>query len=321
MIGRIIEVGVGKETTRGTIVVPGMWVPKYEATVRDKREYINDDQSMGIIADSDDARIMKEFSEGEISGKVRDQSFGFFLLSALGSVSSAVAGGETVVYDHTFNMQNDNSHQSLTVEMKDDNEQMAYPLSIINSLKLNAELGKFVEFTAGFIGKKGTSASNSPSYTAENEFVPQDMVIKFATTMAGLGAASAISLKKVELSVEKNPEQRQYLGSVEPDGSYNKVMKLEANIETLFTDTTLKGYFTAGTPMAMRIEMIDSNTTIGTASNPTLTIDLPRVTFPEWEVSGANDEIVSQTTKIKGHYSVSDSKFIQAVLTNLKVSY
>lgn len=321
MIGRKINVGVGKETSRGTAVAPTYWIPKYEVSIDNKKEYLNNEQSIGVIADSDNSLIVKEWAEGEITGKVRDDSFGLFLLAALGSVSSSLHSGESAVYDHTFSLNNSNQHHSLTVEVKNDNEQLAYPLAVVNSLKINADVGKFVEFAVGFMAKKGVSASNTPSYSIANEFIAKHAVIKFADNLSGLDSADSVSVKSIELSIEKNIEPDEVLGSTEPSDFYNKQFSVEVNLEALFDNTTLKGYYENGTHKAMRIDLINSDTTIGNAANPELKIDLPKVSFQEWERSGGNDDLVTQSLRLKGHYSISDSKIIQAILTNTVTTY
>ena len=319
MIGRKIQVGIGKEDPRGTKVAPSFWVPKYEVSIENKKEYIDNEQSIGIIADTDGSSIVKEWSEGEISGKIADDNFGLFLLAALGSVSSAQK--ETTAYDHTFSFVNSNQHPSLTIECKDDVEQLAYALAVLSSLKINVNVGKFVEFAASFLAKKGVVSSSVPSYSLANEFLAKNASLKLADTLADLDSASAIPIKSVELSIDKNVEANDVLGDNEPNDYYNKQMSIEANIEALFSDATLKGYFESGAEKAMRIDILNSDVLIGGSSNPELKIDLPKVAFKEWEKSGGANDLIMQTLKMKAHYSQSDSKFIDAILTNEETEY
>lgn len=319
MIGRKIEVGIGKEASRGTKVTPSFWVPKYEVNIQDKKKYIDNEQSIGVIADTDGSAIVQEWAEGDITGKIASDNFGLFLLATLGNSFST--DKETTVKDHTFELLNSNQHQSLTIECKNDNEQLAYALGVINALKITADVGKFVEFSASFFAKKGVASSSTPAYSSENEFIAKNASVKFADTLSGLDSASSTPMKSVELSIEKNIEPEDVLGSNEPLNYFNKQTSIEINIESLYTDTTLEAYFKNGTSKAMRIDIINSDVTIGASSNPALRIDLPKVSFPDWALSGANDELVAQTLKLKAHYSQSDSKFITAILTNETYSY
>ncbi len=319
-IGRKYQVGIGKEATRGTAVVPTFWLPKLEVSVENKEQYLDSEASMGNIHDSDLARIVKEWSEGEITGHVRDKSFGLFLLSAFGAVSSAVK--ETTAYNHTFTVANANNHQSLTVEVKNDLEQLKYARAVLNSLKISAQVGKFVEFAVGMKAIKGVTAANTPAYVTENEFISKNITFKTATNIAGLAAASAISVKSIELSIDKNVDDLEVLGSVAPADYANKEFKVEGVIEASFENLAdFKAVFEAGTLKAMRIDITNSDVTIGATSNPELKIDLASVSFQDWSRKSGNGEIVSQTIKFKAHYSLADTKMIEAVLTNLQTAY
>lgn len=319
--GRKYQVGIGKETARGTAVAPAFWLPKYDVTVENKKTYVNGEAAMGTIHDSDGSKIVKEWAEGEITGKVRDKSFGLLLLSAFGSVASVQRGGDATVYDHTFSVANANNHQSLTIEVKNDIEQLKYALAVINSLKISAQVGKFVEFSAGIKAKKGATGTANPVYTAENEFIAKHATLKLAANLAGLGAAAAVNVKSVEISIDKNVDDHEALGSTEPVDYANKDFVCEGVIEAVFENKDdFKAVFESGTLKALRID-IKSDVIIGSAANPELKIDLASVALQDWSRKAGNNEIVTQTIKFKGHYSLADTKMIEAVLTNLNVSY
>jgi len=319
--GRKYQVGIGKESSRGIAVTPSFWLPKYDVTVDNKKTYVNSEASFGTIHDSDGSRIIKEWAEGEITGKVRDKSFGLLLLSAFGSVASVAKIGDATVYDHTFSVANSNAHQSLTIETKNDAQQLKYALAVINSLKITAQVGKFVEFSAGIKSKKGVAGTSSSVYTAENEFIAKHATLKLDASLAGLDGASAINIKSIELSIDKNIDDHEALGTTEPIDYANKDFACEGVIEAVFENTAdFKDIFESGEPTAMRID-IKGDAVIGSGSNPELKIDLASVALQDWSRKAGNNEIVTQTIKFKGHYSLADTKMIEAVLTNLQVSY
>lgn len=320
MIGRSVRFGVGKESTRGTSVAPNYWVPTLEpASIKNKPTYIDDESGFGVGVDTDDSVIALESAEGEISGKIQDLSFGYFLLAALGQVSSAVK--ETTAYNHTFSYLNSNQHPALTLAVKDDAEQFRYALGMIESLKISGEVGKFVEYSASFKAKKGATASDTVTYVEQNEFFSKMITFKIATNLAGLDGASAVKIRSFELNIEKNLELINNLGSTQPDDIQNTVMTIDGNIEAYFTDTTLKAIHEGGTQKAIRIDIINSDVTIGTSSNPELKMDFAKVKFQEWELGGGQNEQVLQTLKFKAHYSLADSAILSAILTNTKTSY
>jgi len=321
-IGRKIQVGLAKETVRGTAAAPTYWLDLANITVEDEFEHVTDDNSIGTIEDAKDIKVTKKFAKGELGGKVPDKSFGLILLSSLGSVASAAKiAPNAVVYDHTFTVGQTAQHQSLTVEAKNPNEQLAFANAVVGGIEIKAELNKYVEFKADLIAKTGAAAVNTPTYSAENNFIAKDISVKLATDLAGLGAASAISVKSVNIKIDSNVESDDVLGSVDPADFLNKQFGITGSIELHYDATTYKALALAGTQKALRISMTDTGTTIGTSANPGLQIDLAKVKLTEWKRSSGANEVIKQTLNFKALYSLADSKMVSIILTNLATSY
>jgi len=77
----------------------------------------------------------------------------------------------------------------------------------------------------------------------------------------------------------------------------------------------------AGTAKAMRIDLINTDVTIGNSANPRVKIDLAKVIFTEISKVTALNDVVRQTLSFKAHYSISDTKMVQIVCTNVVASY
>ena len=320
-IGRQIDIGIGKETTRGTAVAPAFWTPKIDATVEDKIELATDETSVGIIEDSIGAEVAKRWAEGEIVGNVRDRSFGLILLSALGRVTSLARTPLTpVAFDHTFEVAQSATHQSLTIGMRNPVQQLRFALAVIDSLEIRFELAKFVEFTASFLSRIGTVASDVVSYITENQFLAHQIDIRTAPNLAGLGTATPIKVKNVTLEIAKNPEASDVLGNIEPDNYFNKQMEITGSFDLLYEDVTYKQLFLDGQSIAMRIDVTNPQV-IETGVNPRMRIDLAKVKFPEWTREGGLNDIVSQTVNFKAYYSLADAQSIRVILTNTQVNY
>lgn len=321
LIGRQIDIGIGLETVRGTAVAPAYWLPAVVKDVEDKFEMAVDEAARGVIEGDDDAVVTKKFSEGDIEGFVRDESIGLLLLNIFGDVASALKGGETIVYVHDFSVDQSVQHPSLTVAMKHPNENIRFTNAMINTFELTVELGAYIGFTAGIMGKKGASASDTVAYTVENEFVPQHVTVKMAANLAGLDAATAIKVKSATLTINKNVETDDVAGSVDPSDVLNKEFRVEGSIELLYDDTTYKAMALAGTQKAMRLAIKNTDKTIGTAANPELVLDLAKVKITEFARSGGNNDLVKQALSFTAYYSSDDSSMITAKLTNLVDTY
>ncbi len=320
-IGRKINIGLGKESVRGTAVAPTYWIKQLNADIDDKFEGVISEDGIGVIEDAQDFTVVKQWAEGNIEGKVYDKSFGLILLAALGSVSSAVKSGETVVYEHTFSVDESAQHQSLTIEVKNPNEQLAYANAVLNSLELSFAPGDFLKFVAGFVSKKGVTASNTPSYITENHFIGKNVQVKIADNLSGLDGASAINVLSARVSITKDIEHEDILGSIQPNDLLNKQLAVEGELELQFDSATYKSLALAGTQKALRIQATNGDVTIGSTSNPDLKIDLAKVKFTEFAKSGGLGDIIKQTLTFKGLYSIGDSQMIKVVLTNEVSSY
>ncbi|MBI5071832.1 hypothetical protein HZB93_03010 [Candidatus Falkowbacteria bacterium] len=321
ILGRRISLGIAKETVRGTAETAAtFYLPLLSKSYDEKIEQVVDESSIAVIEDSVDAKIIKKFAAGDFECNIGDKSFGLLLLSLLGTVASAVK--ETTAYNHTFSLAQTAQHQALTMFVDDPNVQdYKYPLGMVESLEINLETGKFATFKIGVKSKKGATATLTPSYTAENNFLAQHAVFKIATNLAGLTAASPVSIKKITLKFSPKLEDDVVLGNVEPADFNNTEFSVDGSVELTYDDATFITALTGDTAKAMRLDMINTDITIGATSNPELKIDFAKVKFQEVARKMDNKSIITQTLKFKAFYSMTDSQLLAIVLTNLQTAY
>ncbi|MCR2833477.1 phage tail tube protein [Parerythrobacter lacustris] len=320
-LGRLADIGIAKEAVRGTAETSAtFYLPKTSLTLDDGIEQAIDESSNGVIEDSVGAAVTGKFAEGEIEGNIYDKSFGLLLLACLGSVSTS-GPSESTVYTHAFSVLQSAQHPALTLFLDDPNQDYKYPLAILESLNIDVMIGAYAKYTAAFRSKVGTTATLTPSYSTENHFLPQHGSLKIATNLAGLGAASAIDVRSVKLSFNKNIEDDRKLGSLDQADILNKQFSVEGSVELVFNDNTFKTDMLADTAKAMRLRLTNSDVTIGSSLNPQLTIDLAKAKFSKFERSYGNDDIVTATTDFKGFYSVADTEMVSAELINTQSSY
>lgn len=321
LAGRLVDVGLGKETTRGTAVAASKWVPKQSLSYQDKAEVIVEESGLGRIESDANADLVKQWSEGSIEGVLRDDSFGLILLALFGQAPTSVQRGATGVYDHSFSVANNNSHASLSVVIKDANETWRMALAMLETLEINYALGQYITYTATFKGKRGATTTATVAYTAENRFRPQDVVAKFATNLAGLDAAQAVKVKNLRLKFTKNLEDYQALGSVDLEDVHNLAFGVEVTVELLWEDATYKDYVFNQTRRACRIAVQNTGVDLGSGHNPEVRFDFASLAFTDWTKSGSQDEIVSQTVTAKALYSIADASEVTGRLTNRTTSY
>lgn len=322
IIGRLVNIGLGKETTRGTSVAPTYWIPVTELEYDDKVNYIKNDSGMARIDEFNDAQINEEWAEGSYSGKIYDRSVGMELVGVFGQAPTSVQRTSTGVYDHTYALLNTNAHTALTVGYKEANDDLRYTMGMIDTWSMEAVHDNFVRRSVTIKSKKQASSSNTVSITDENEFIPKHITLKLASALAGLDAASATEIIGFNLEISKNVEPLYVMGSTEPDDIANKQFAISGSFELYYEDQTVRDYVLLNTQRAMRIEML-STTIIGSSGThtPALRFDLSKVSFQENARKLDNNEFATNTVNFEGYFSIADSNSITARLTNAVVSY
>lgn len=320
-IGRLADIGIAKEAARGTAETNvDFYLPKISLSIDDGVEQVIDESSIGVIEDSTNASVIAKYAEGEIEGNILDKSFGLLLNAALGTVSTT-GPSQTTVYTHAFTVAQSAQHQSLTLFLDDGNQDYKYPLAVLSSLEMEFVHNQYAKYKAAFRAKKGETATLSPSYSAENHFLPQHIVVQYATTVSGLGSPTTVNVRSAKVKIEKNVADDRKLGSLDPADILNHQIAVDGQLELVFDAETFKTQMLADTSLALRIVATNTDVTIGSSMNPKLTITLAKVKFSNFERSYDNDSEVIATVDFKGHYSLSDTSMISAELINTQSSY
>jgi len=84
---------------------------------------------------------------------------------------------------------------------------------------------------------------------------------------------------------------------------------------------TYKTYQLAGTMMAMLVDITNTDVTIATSANPELKFTFNQIVFNEWKIENGNNDIALETLTGKMTYKLSETKAVEAVLSNLTASY
>ncbi len=324
-LGRIAAFGIAKETSRGTPEAAATYyVPFEKVSIDEKKEFVTDESSRGIIEGSLGQSIIREWAEGSIEAPIGDSTFPLVLYSLFGTLTTTDnADSNPAVKDHTLTVAQSSQHQALTLFIDDPagGQDYKHGLGVIDAVELKYEQNKFLSYTASFKAKEGADATLTPSYTAENRFLPQHFTFKMASAQSGLTAASATVLKSASLKITQNIEDDYVLGSMAPADFLTKQFTVEGTIEALWDSETIKDLFTAGTTRALRFDIKNTDVTIGTAANPQVKIDLYKAVFTELTRPFEVNNLIMQTIAFKGHYSTTDSKMLDVVCTNIIASY
>lgn len=318
-IGRRVNVGIGKETSRGVGVAAQYAIPKTNITVDDKADKARSGEALGNISGMGNQSIVTaRFAEGALEGEVNVNSFGLLMLALFGAetVSTVLAAQK-----HTYTLSNTNQHQSLSIHVDDPIGDMLFKLSMIDSLELTITKDDIVKFNTAFKCKKGTDDSYSASFATDYKFVGRDLVFKVAANTGALAAATAVSLKELKITISKNTDFDFILGTLEPEDILNKNITIQGSLTLNYEDRTWRDYMLNGDYKAVGIQLLNSRQTIGT-NNPTFYLELPIVDFSEWESQRGNDEIAGQTLNFNALFDITNNKLISdAYIVNNVAAY
>ena len=323
-IGRLVDVGIFKEAVRGTPGDPTFWLPQVNLTLDEQIQQVVDESSVGVVEDAIDGNVTEKFVEGTLEGIIRAESFGLLLLSALGVDTPSADDPEAGVHTHAFTMGQTAQHPSLTLAVSEPNSAKRFALGMITSLDIEVALNEYAKFTAGLRAKVGVADTLTPVYVEADErkiFLPQHGTFKTAVDLAGLTAAPAIEIKGFTLSINKNVEDDQSIGDLDPTDILNKQVAVEGTVEIMYDDTVFIDDMLADTARAMRLTLENTDITIGAATNPKLEIDLARVKFSEVTKPFTNNDLVVQTVSFKAFYDLTDASMITVALINETTSY
>jgi hypothetical protein len=321
--GRRFNIGVGRESTRGTARAVQRWLPTTELTIDEKVEHAKEESVYGVIENQTDADVVKTFAEGSIAGLVDDQAIGYILYGALGT--AGVSGPTDSAYTHTFTVAQSAQIQSLTLTASEPNAQttasLLYPLVAIDSLDLDFEVGQYPTYSASFTSNVSTSTSATVSYTAPNNFRPQDGEIRIATTYAGLASGTAYAVRRASISISKNVEDDHNIGSTTVTDRLNKQFQVTGSIEMVYDARTNITELLANSTRAIQIKFTNTNVLIGASTRPTITVKLAKVKLTEVARNLGKDDIVMATLNFEAFYSLSDTRMIDITLVNTVTSY
>ena len=315
-VGRRGNLGVAKESTRGTPVVPAYWIPYNSLSFDDKTVTVDQEASFGNVADSMSAHVVKKYAEGSFEADLEDKAIGLILANILGAVPSSSAGPTN--YTHTYTFQNINQAQSLSLFVQDPNGQTIFPLSMIDKFEIKVEPEGIVKYSCDIRSKAGQDwTAQTTSYTSlGNKFLHQHLAFKLAADIAGLAAASALSLRSFTFTVTKNLKDFDDMGTATPGDILNQNVTIEGSIELGYSDRVYRNYMLNGTYRSMDI-------TLTYGANNSLQFQLPRVSFRSWEPSKGLDDITTEKIDFKGLYDATNALQVisTCVLKNQVTSY
>lgn len=314
-IGRKVEAAIGIESSRGVGVLPVYSLGKTAYSLFDKTDTARDNSSIGRIEDSNDNFVLERYAQGSIEGILGANSALYLLTLALGGTPSVSSVSDSR-YPWTLSLNNTNQHKSASLHVKDVNQQLIHKLMMLNELEISVKMDEAVTYKAEFVSKVArTATATFPSYAEDYKFTKRKAKIYLASSVAGLGAATRISVKEFSIKFIKNLVRDSVLGTAEPEDIQNQELAIEGELKLNWNDQTYKNLMLNGTYRAMRISF-ESEKLIGATSYGDLTLDLSKLDFFEWEPDAPNEEIITNTIQFKANYDLSNGMLNAGTVRN-----
>lgn len=307
LLGENVNIGVGFQDDREVAVAPQAWLPARTPTgVGPALEKTLVKETRGNRMSSEGSVITQARAEGDLEFNIRNGSIGYILKSLLGGVVSAVKGGETVVYEHDFTIDVDSpQHPALTIALSQLSQQCyEYLNALVTSLEISTPVDDLATGNASMLAKsEAEHAAYTPAF-ADNDyyFRNHDITFKIADDVAGLATADELKVKEFSLSINNNGRVNQNISDYNPDEVLGLLFEITGSMSLDYTGKDYHDIFTSGAYKAMEIKMVRSDITIGTSSNPEITITLPKVSFENYSADRPIDDIVMENFDFTCHY-------------------
>lgn len=292
-IGRQIEIGLAVEGTRNTAETTAQaWLKKVKADIQLRAEKVNNNSTQGRLESYEGTRKTKQWYDGTLEGIVNANSIGFFLYNIYGTCDD---GGTSGAYTHDFTLDQTIEHPTLSIFAFDSDVDMkVLNGGMVSKMEISASVDDYVRYKIDMSALEEDTSSETPSYSAEADFIGKDITVKLADSEAGLPSATALKVKNATISYNTGLIRDHVFGAVAPDNSFNSMLDIDISLTLNYADETLKDMFENDTEKVMQVAM-----TNGSAD---LTFTFYKVVVTDWSRSGDSDKLVTQEVKLKAYY-------------------
>jgi hypothetical protein len=128
-------------------------------------------------------------------------------------------------------------------------------------------------------------------------------------------------VKSLKLKIARKADRFTPLGAIDPAAFDAQSWGVTGELVLRYTDTTLDALGLANTRQAMSIAIANTDVTIGTAANPSLTFTAPKVRLSPIKLDDNLDQVVNQTIPFTCELDTTAGYMLQAILTNTQNGY
>lgn len=310
------QISFALESVWGTQVTPNKSIEvKFSGGLNTKTNPKYVEGVKAVIAKEHDAYLGAAAYDGDYEMDLFSNYPGYFFLSALGSVNSALHAGESVVYDNTFTEAA--TKKSLSIEQAYGEDVSRFLGYIASGFKITIKAGEIA--SVQFPGMAKTRTTGNTKVAAA--FSATEKAFNFADFVIKLGGSTLTEILSLEFEYKNNVQFLAALNnSHDPAFNYIKPSEVTCKIEAYLDSTTVTELNNYLNKTERSLEIIGTGSAIGSAANNTFDLLCPRGIYETGDEK-LQDGYNNLSISFKGMYDPSTSKLLSLVLTNLISAY
>lgn len=259
----------------------------------------------------------KRYSQGDLELLLDSKFAGYFLVGAMGSVSTANVAGS--VNDHTITRNNSNTPQYLTIINDRVIDRQLYPNVAVDELELavGTDLATVKAKLNGSFPQTTTSGTNT---TASGNIMSfKNAQFAFGATVAGAQAAANLAPHDFKVSIKNNNDIIHRHGSADAATIVNKGFDIAAEMTLYFENTTDRDTYYNQQKQAASLQFIGNS--IGGGLFESLKVNFYQISIEQLEFETGLDNFYAEKVTFNGEYDNANSKSLDMVLRNTKTLY
>lgn len=285
------QFGIGVESIKYTAVAPTNWFYRDDPFRLNPR--VNHVQKrMGVGKAHSSYGVIQGAKWSEPGGSIYVDALGY--LPILKMIHTTVATTGSDPYTHT-GTQIGGKSATIAVDDADKGEERVAGF-MLNTIKESYRMNEIIKVEINGNGK--FPEDQSGAYTPASDldvplFIGEFVTVKFATNVAGLGAASAIEVQELDFEfnfgLSEAPSKTHSLGSRELTRNYGTRTSGKVTMKKFWINNTYKGYFEDADELAMQIIIENPDIDLGSGTHPSITRTFPKVSVNWNEDSDISD--------------------------------
>ena len=295
IVGQNVLVALSKG--QSATVASGDWIKWAELSVQRNQNNVSIETADGNIS-----TLLAKHKAGvdyEITVKmpIDRKMVGHLLKAMYGAVSEATDSPEAGVNTEAFTIDS-GSPDVYTISVIDGTNQYQFTYAVLKGLVFNLPVSDGLYVTATFVANEfSTTSGLSASYADTSLFKTCQWKFYTASDYSGIGSATELTVENsLDVEFAREVKINRVAGSCDVSSVVQTDWTVSIKVDGVFdtSDDSVLTDVKAMTEKAFRVKLIDTDTTLGTSTNPSIFIDIPSGLKEEYNRDIAIKDVVGE---------------------------